>query len=318
MLPVWLVSLALKNLVVGYDGFERDEPLPALPVALAREHGARLHLVHVAPGAPLFRWGGASAEQWHADLLATRRERLAELAAAASGGRLDVRVVVRSGAPHVELIRECLTVGADLITVTDEARSSGGARGFGSVTMKLLRFCPCPVLANRDGLGQRHERIVAAVDLDPEEDGSLNRAIVRAAAILAQRNASRVTLYHAWQLWGAGLLGPRSRLSPDQLQGIAADTGQSRESEMKRLVERARLEGLEARPVLERGDVRELLPGYVERESVDVVVMGTLARTGLEGFFMGNTAESLVNALSASVLAVKPAGFRGPVAPSNG
>jgi nucleotide-binding universal stress UspA family protein len=47
----------------------------------------------------------------------------------------------------------------------------------------------------------------------------------------------------------------------------------------------------------------------------DLVVMGTIARTGISGFIIGNTAESILDQLTCSVLAVKPPGFVTPVKP---
>jgi hypothetical protein len=41
--------------------------------------------------------------------------------------------------------------------------------------------------------------------------------------------------------------------------------------------------------------------------------MGTVARTGIAGFVMGNTAEMMLRQLRGSVLAVKPPGFVTPV-----
>jgi nucleotide-binding universal stress UspA family protein len=41
--------------------------------------------------------------------------------------------------------------------------------------------------------------------------------------------------------------------------------------------------------------------------------MGTVARTGISGLIMGNTAEAIVDQLSCSVLAIKPDGFTTPV-----
>jgi hypothetical protein len=46
--------------------------------------------------------------------------------------------------------------------------------------------------------------------------------------------------------------------------------------------------------------------------------MGTVARTGIAGLVMGNTAERVLQRLRGSVLAVKPAGFRTPVAKVSG
>jgi nucleotide-binding universal stress UspA family protein len=37
--------------------------------------------------------------------------------------------------------------------------------------------------------------------------------------------------------------------------------------------------------------------------------MGTIARTGVSGLVMGNTAETILDQITCSVLAVKPANF---------
>jgi nucleotide-binding universal stress UspA family protein len=46
---------------------------------------------------------------------------------------------------------------------------------------------------------------------------------------------------------------------------------------------------------------------------MDLIIMGTVARTGIPGFLMGNTAETILNRIECSVLAIKPAGFVTPV-----
>jgi nucleotide-binding universal stress UspA family protein len=44
--------------------------------------------------------------------------------------------------------------------------------------------------------------------------------------------------------------------------------------------------------------------------------MGTVARTGVRGFIMGNTAETVLEQIDCSVLAIKPQGFVTPVMPA--
>ncbi len=48
-------------------------------------------------------------------------------------------------------------------------------------------------------------------------------------------------------------------------------------------------------------------------EKADLLVMGTVCRTGVPGFFIGNTAEDVLQQVDCSVLAVKPKGFVTPV-----
>jgi nucleotide-binding universal stress UspA family protein len=45
----------------------------------------------------------------------------------------------------------------------------------------------------------------------------------------------------------------------------------------------------------------------------DLIIMGTVGRTGLAGFFIGNTAEEVLRESRCAVLAVKPPGFVSPI-----
>lgn len=56
-----------------------------------------------------------------------------------------------------------------------------------------------------------------------------------------------------------------------------------------------------------------LASSLAEQVPADRIVMGTLGRVGIPGFFVGNTAEEVLQTSRASVLAVKPAGFVSPV-----
>jgi nucleotide-binding universal stress UspA family protein len=64
---------------------------------------------------------------------------------------------------------------------------------------------------------------------------------------------------------------------------------------------------------LRRGDPEDVIPRFVVSEGVDLVVMGTVARAGIAGMLVGNTAERMLKRLSCAVLALKPAGFASPV-----
>lgn len=51
----------------------------------------------------------------------------------------------------------------------------------------------------------------------------------------------------------------------------------------------------------------------VERPGVNLLVMGTVGRTGISGFITGNLAERLLPRIPCSLLAVKPPGFKLPI-----
>ena len=62
-----------------------------------------------------------------------------------------------------------------------------------------------------------------------------------------------------------------------------------------------------------QGWADDVIPEFAEQHRVDLIVMGTVSRTGIPGFFIGNTAEKILHRIDCSVLAVKPEGFISPV-----
>lgn len=309
---------SIETIVVGYDGFERDDPLPTLAVALAHEHGANLRLVHVADEPPRHGWWSknSQADELYQSTLDIRRERLEALLSDPRETGIAASSEIRQGVPHVELIRAAMTADADLVIVADQCVHRRGRPGFGTVTMKLLRFCPMPVLAKRDLSQSKHQNIVAALDLAPSPDGAgLNAAVLDMAAALARRSAGKLTLFHAWELWGEETLKSRALTRPKELAEMAAETRRDREHEAKRLVASLGADCPDVDIELRKGDPWIRLPEFVKEHDVDIVVMGTLDRTGLQGLLMGNTAERILNELNCSVLAIKPRAFRSPIEP---
>ena len=56
----------------------------------------------------------------------------------------------------------------------------------------------------------------------------------------------------------------------------------------------------------------DVLINVVDKD-IDLLVMGTVCRTGIAGFLIGNTAEEVLNQVGCSVLTLKPEGFVTPV-----
>ncbi len=73
------------------------------------------------------------------------------------------------------------------------------------------------------------------------------------------------------------------------------------------------MEGVEYTTVLRRGVPDAVILKIADEAEPDLIVMGTVCRTGIPGFFIGNTAESILRQVRCSVLTVKPRGFKSSV-----
>ena len=79
------------------------------------------------------------------------------------------------------------------------------------------------------------------------------------------------------------------------------------------LVSAAGIEREHVNVVLERGDPGEAIPRYIREQGCDLLVMGTVARSGIPALFIGNTAEDVMQSLRCSMLAIKPDDFKTPL-----
>ncbi|NOR19772.1 MAG: universal stress protein, UspA, partial [Xanthomonadales bacterium] len=134
---------------------------------LAVNNQARLTVVRVIEEMPLelkLVDRVLSADDLQAEIVAKHRQRLEEqLVARNKDIEIEVRVLI--GKPFLQIIREVLRSGTDLVVKMAE---SGGwlDRVFGSDDMHLLRKCPCPVWLVKSDSPKAYQRILAAVDVD--------------------------------------------------------------------------------------------------------------------------------------------------------
>jgi nucleotide-binding universal stress UspA family protein len=80
------------------------------------------------------------------------------------------------------------------------------------------------------------------------------------------------------------------------------------ERAVEEVVSRAAAEGVPATTAVERGVPHEEILRYADERGVDLVVMGTHARTGLDRFLLGSVTERVVRTADVPVLVVRLVG----------
>jgi len=228
---------------------------------------------------------------------------------------------VLTGTLFLEIIRAVLREQFDLVIKPAEDPSWMG-RIFGSDDMHLLRKCPCPVWLHKPRESSRYRSILAAVDLPDNEtdDPALYQDILSLANSLAAIDAAELHVVHAWQSINIDLLA-RWVDNPNEFSQELIDNERDRHEKallkFRHFVENMPVKHLttSAAPQfhLLSGAPAEAIPAKAKDVDADLVVMGTVNRTGIAGLFIGNTAEAILEQLRCSVLAIKPASFETPV-----
>jgi nucleotide-binding universal stress UspA family protein len=223
-----------------------------------------------------------------------------------AGIGLDVVIDVGQAVP--EILARATSLPADLIVM-----GTHGASGFehlmlGSVTEKVLRKSPCPVMTvpprARTTSTLPFKRLLCAVDFS---DPSL--AALKLAFSLARESGAVLTLLHVVE-W------PWHEPPPPVLDELPAEQGAAL-AEYRRYVETSATERLEALlpdAPRDRSTPRtRLVHGkpYVEilriaaADSVDLIVMGVHGRNAFDMMLFGSTTNHVVRGATCPVLTLR-------------
>jgi len=305
------MAVPFRDILVQVDTAWKDQPALDRAVALARSDGARLHLMAVVAEAPEPARALLS-DEIRQRLVQRPQDELARIRAGLEARGLDVTADVRRGRPAIALIRDVLAHGHDLVMRSHGTGANDGKR-YGPVDMQLLRQCPCPVWLVRTPDGRPLKRVLATVDPaagDPAHD-ELNLKVLELAGGIARAEGAALFVLHAWAPFGADLL--RSYMKPAELRGYVEAVRRMARDAFADLLARAGDRLPDAQSLLVRGDAGWIIPRVARTKRVDLVVMGTVARTRISGLLIGNTAERALQGLRCSVLAIKPRTFVSPV-----
>jgi universal stress protein E len=308
MQPIRRILVAIK------DPAARALPAVHKAAQIAKGLGAQLTLFHDI-ATPLYAeaWHGREIDvrSWQREVQTARREQLEKLAARIRKHDIDVDVAADWDYPPYEaIIRKAQRISADLVVIENHhGTGRHPARWLLSYTdWELLRLCPMPVLLVKNRRLYHRPRVLAAIDPAHAfaKPAKLDRQILRAGAQLVHALRGELHALHAYL--------PTMPVAPAMPDGPITDLAESRaalERSAKRQLARA-VDGFDVKPShchLVEGRANEAIPRTARRERSAIVAMGVVSRSGLKRFFIGNTAEFVMDAVTADVLVVKNADF---------
>lgn len=281
---------------------------------LAVGNGARLTLFDVVPPVNVRdrKPGGYSEEEIRRLVERARISQMEEVAGAVSS--VPVEIAVSTGTLFLEVIRRTMEFEHDLVIISPDQDADAVGLTRASTVMHLMRKCPVPVWVLRSEASERGDVMAAVGPFDDGAPTQLDRKIVELGSSLAALTGGRFHLVHSWSLRGESLLrNGRVHLAASEVDRFVDEAEVAARTALDKLLADTGIPLEEAELHLVKGDAAESINELAAELSPDVVVMGTLARSGIAGLLIGNSAENVLGSLQTSVLAVKPVGFRSPV-----
>lgn len=229
--------------------------------------------------------------------------------------QFPVKLIV-ADKPAIQAIRYVQQHGINLV-IKDAEPNKTNSRALRAIDMSLLRKCPCPVWLNRPSDKPRsHQRVAVAVNPNAttDEEHSLSISLLQLSRAIADSCDSQLHIISCWEYQLEHYLEDHVwiKVSPEDLNQQIESAKQQHEEALQSVIDASGIGGdMVLHPL--HGTPDDEIPNCVDETEIDVLVMGTLARTGIPGVVIGNTAENILQNVSCSLVALKSEQFKSPI-----
>lgn len=299
-----------ESILVDVDATASVHPELDRAAILARRCGASLTIVdsttaHVHDARPL----PADIDE---DIVAGRRHELLRLARRVPEIPTTSRLLV--GQSATVLIQEVLRSKHDLLVRSHARDLTAASDHYGAVDEELLRKCPCPVLLAGPGRAPERPRILGVVTAGRDDSvaDALRVNVVELTFLMSHLEDGVPMLLQTWVPFAEQMI--RANSLDDAFAAYVEAVRQRTAGNLTELTELFAGNVSDIRTMSRRGKPEDIIPEFIVREGIDLVVMAKPTGDGsIAGFFFGGTSLKFLRKLTCSLLAVKPDGFVSPV-----
>lgn len=277
------------DILIPTDGSECAEAAVGYTEDLATRYGATVHAVCVIDPRTL-------EHSPHYNRETEKYTKIAENTCNdLSAADLSVSPTVLTDLPYKAILQYVTKHDIDLIVMGTHGRTGLDRYLLGSVTEKVVRLSDVPVLTVN---AEDEEVTYPYTDILVPTDGSTGAAAAIGPAVdVASKYDARI---HALSVIEPMTLGVdvRSKAILDSLEKAAQDAVDVVEEQATQ----ASVSAVET--AIEHGSPYRTIGSYVDEHDIDLVVMGTHGRSGIERYLLGSVSEKTVRTSPVPVMTV--------------
>lgn len=290
------------RILLALDGSAGAETARSLVEHLAWPDPSRVDAVHVVEpvwsmlAVPTVSFGGPMEEVMGAQEI--KREIEDSVAGLPRSG-LTVETHVVVGRPANVITETATHLGSDLIVMGSRGRGTIASMVLGSVSAEVAHDAPCPVLVART---PRVSRVMVALDGTPSSDRVV--AAVAASSWLTGATIDVVTVALSTVPGPGVMFADAFGSSMAWYEDAVVAARREGETCVTEAADRLVAAGLRATGRVLEGDPAATLVETAAHDGVDLLVVGTHARTGMRAVILGSVARNVLVHTKASVLVV--------------
>jgi len=201
------------------------------------------------------------------------------------------------GDPHIELSLLAEKEKFDLVIAGRSGHSGWEDFLLGSTSRGLVHRCPTSVMAVSDQWDKKPRTILASTDFS-----ELSKVAVIKGLAIADKLGAKMHLLHVIDTTDTPAKSVTRMTTHETIRQSINDYAQSR---LETFVKALEGDSTEIELHLSWGTPWRVMCQTAENIHADLILIGNAGRRGVQGFFVGNTAERVLTHCKTSVLAVK-------------
>jgi nucleotide-binding universal stress UspA family protein len=297
----------IKKILVPVDFSDPSKKAVNYGLSLALQYKARLLLTHIVPSSVgLVTTYPSESFAFQTDQARYAKSTLPSLVPDEKREAVDLQTIVKVGVPKDEILAIVNDEKIDLVVMGTHGRNAFERLLLGSLTERMLRKIPVPILtvSHLDpAMEPRNDgpvplrNVLYATDLSDSAEVGLKFALE-----LARGAGARLTVLHVLQAIETIYWGAEGGYLTDELDVLRQET-------FKRLmlsIPEQWSKGVKVIPMMVEGDpFREILR-IADEEKTDLIVMNLHGKGFVERALLGSTAERVIRSAQVPVLSIPP------------
>jgi universal stress protein E len=292
-------KLGFERILVATDFSPPAEAALQQAVSLARKTGASITLAHTLQT----RHSSPSETGPKMDLLLdyAKLRRLAEKVA----GSIEIQTRVYVGEPYAKVTHAVQREGYDLVLAGTRGLAPWEQFLVGSTAKRLIRKCPSSVWIVKAEHMDLPKVVLAATDFS-----EISRKAVSQGLLVAQHTNAEFHLLHVVDSNDV----PEDLISRIPMgSSLQREINQEASKRMDEFIDSLAVDRASIQVHQSWGTPWQEIRRAAKFQAADLLVIGTVGRSGIQGLLLGNTAEKVLDTCDCSILAVKPEGFQSPL-----
>jgi len=283
----------LKSIVVGIDVYEKSNNVLKRAFILAKENKAQLFVIHAVHIPWLAMPNYFNTDEISIDKSALKKKIEKKIKRLNTDGETTCLVSVKEGDADDVILHAAKSYKADMIIIGAHSKSKGRKRLLGTTTQKVVHQSHLPVLIVKKRVKGNYQDILAPTNFEIQS----KQSVLIAKNIFPK---AKISVFHASEK--IYIEGPYTVVGDDlsHYNKMAKVCAKKEMKDFIKDVSAEKGEVLDGKP-----DNKKVILKYIEKNSCDLVVIGSQGTTGLKAL-LGGVATYILQRSPCDVLVYVP------------